>query len=224
MSSRDLKKRLLRLLAQENIQRVLPEITALEPKEIINPLFALLLSTDPLVKWHTVTAFGITVDNLARKDMDSARVIIRRLMWQLNDESGGIGWGCPEAMGDSLARNRELGQEYSQVLISYIMKDGNFLEHEPLQRGAVWAIGRLSETSPDLASPSIPHLLPFLQAQDPVARGLSAWALGLIGAKEALPSLSLLLDDGTSIEIYRDLKLQQTTVKELASEAIRAIG
>lgn len=25
--------------------------------------------------------------------MDSARIVMRRLMWSLNDESGGIGWG-----------------------------------------------------------------------------------------------------------------------------------
>jgi hypothetical protein len=43
---------------------------------------------------------GEVMAHLADKDMESARVIMRRLMWSLNDESGGIGWGAPEAMGE----------------------------------------------------------------------------------------------------------------------------
>jgi len=223
MRSRHIKKWLLTRLGQEDIQRALSEIMALKPEVVINPLFSLLLSTDPMVKWHTVTAFGLTVGRLAEKDMESARVIIRRLMWQLNDESGGIGWGCPEAMGESLARHRGIGQEYSKVLISYLAKDGNLLEHVPLQRGAIWAVGRLGESSPDLARPSVPHLLPLLNSQDPNARGLSAWALGLLGAKEALSNLYRLLHDQSFVEIYRDLKVQHVKVRDLALEAIQAM-
>ena len=43
---------------------------------------------------------GVVVAGLAEHDMESARVVMRRLMWNLNDESGGIGWSSPEAMGE----------------------------------------------------------------------------------------------------------------------------
>jgi len=58
--------------------------------------------------------------------MESARVIMRRLMWSLNDESGGIGWGAPEAMGEIMARHEQLTKEYSAILGSYIREDGKF--------------------------------------------------------------------------------------------------
>jgi len=51
---------------------------------------------------------GRVVSSLAEKDMESARVVMRRLMWNLNEESGGIGWGCPEAMGETMARSAPL--------------------------------------------------------------------------------------------------------------------
>jgi len=103
---------------------------------------------------------GAVVANLAEQDMESARVIMRRLMWSLNDESGGIGWGAPEAMGEIIASHDGLAKEYVSVLISYVWKEGNFLEYEPLQRGAVWGVGRVAQVRPELAQDAGPHLLP----------------------------------------------------------------
>ena len=62
---------------------------------------------------------GQVVSNLADTDMESARVIMRRLIWNLNDESGGIGWGSPEAMGDIMACHERLAGEYHRLLVSY---------------------------------------------------------------------------------------------------------
>jgi len=45
----------------------------------------------------------MVISNLTEKEMESARVIMRRLMWSLNDESGDIGWGAPEAMAEIIA-------------------------------------------------------------------------------------------------------------------------
>jgi len=36
-------------------------------------------------------------------------------MWSLNDESGGIGWGAPEAMGAIMARHTGLADEYANI-------------------------------------------------------------------------------------------------------------
>jgi len=85
---------------------------------------------------------------LADADMEAARVVMRRMIWQLNEESGGIGWGMPEAMGETMARHEGLAQEYAHMLVSYIQEDGNFLEHVPLQRGVLWGLGRLAQARP----------------------------------------------------------------------------
>jgi hypothetical protein len=120
ISGREFKKKVLELVSSNDFEQDLVALCNLPARKVINPLFSFLLSTDSKIKWATVTAFGAVVSNLAEQDMESARVIMRRLMWQLNDESGGIGWGCPEAIGEIIACHEGLAREYARVPISYI--------------------------------------------------------------------------------------------------------
>ena len=90
------------------------------PQKMINPLLCALFEPDEVLRWRVVRGVGITVSAMAEKDLESARVIMRRLMWSLNDESGGIGWGAPEAMGEIMAENETLASEYHRILVSYI--------------------------------------------------------------------------------------------------------
>jgi hypothetical protein len=76
---------------------------------------------------------------------------MRRMIWNLNDESGGIGWGSPETMGESMACHNRLAGEYHRILVSYIRPDGNFLEHPELQKGLLWGLARLAAVQPELA-------------------------------------------------------------------------
>ena len=144
-------------------------------------------------------------------------------MWSLNDESGGIGWGAPEAMGEIIASHEGLAKEYTNVLISYVREDGNFLEYEPLQRGAVWGIGRVAQARPHLVQDAIPHLLPYLESGDATVRGVAAWTVGLLGAKAARPQLEVLLGDEAEVPLYMDDRLMVRCVGDLAKEALAGI-
>jgi len=104
-------------------------------------------------------------------------------MWNLNDESGGIGWGSPEALGEIMARNGKLASEYAFLLISYINPDGNFIEHEMLQRGVLWGVGRLAGERPHLMRDALPFLPAYLKSADPTLRDLAARAIGLLSPK-----------------------------------------
>ncbi|NQU13513.1 MAG: HEAT repeat domain-containing protein [Desulfobacteraceae bacterium] len=220
MSSRQRKRKVLELLGSGDLDRALDSLCQMPARQIINPLLSFLVTTDPKIKWASVTAIGVVVANLADHDREDARVVMRRLMWQLNDESGGIGWGCPEAMGEIIACHAGLAGEFAEVLVSYVREDGNFLEYEPLQRGAVWGIGRVAQVDSHLVDDSIPHLLPFLKSPDAALRGLTAWALGLLGAQEAYLGIEGLLGDPSAVEIYRDRKLGVLPVMNLATEAL----
>jgi HEAT repeat protein len=219
-STRALKSKVLDLLRSDSFDQALSELSDLPARQVINPLISFLLSKDEVVKWRAVSALGHVVADLARKDMESARVVMRRLMWMLNDESGGIGWGAPEAMGEIVASHDGLAKEFAPVLISYAWEEGNYLEYEPLQRGAVWGLGRVAQKKPDIIRDAIPHLISFLVSPDATVRGLAAWALGLLRAEAARSRLEGLLDDDAEIPIYVDETLTRRRVSDLAKEAV----
>jgi hypothetical protein len=184
-----------------------------------------LYSSDDSKKWTAVTATGIYVSELAGKDLEAARNWMRRFMWQLNEESGNIGWGIPEVMGEIMARHEGLAKEFAPILVSYIREDGNFLEYEPMQRGVLWGIGRVAQHRPQIlrSLQTSSYLLPFLNSQDSIVRGLAAWVAGLIGAREMEEGLEILMNDSTSIQIFLNGALINVPVRELASEALNLI-
>ena len=193
-------------------------------RQVINPLISLFLSSDDLIRWRAVTAAGRVVAHLADHDTEGARVIMRRFMWMLNDESGGIGWGVPEAMGEAVARHDRLGEEFADLLVSYVCPDRNYLEYEALQRGALWAIGRVAEAKADLIREAKPCLLPHLNFDDPILKGVAARAAGLLGIDEGEHELRSLVDDHREIPLFVDDELTYPTVGSLAQEALSLIS
>ncbi|MDH3881837.1 MAG: hypothetical protein OES64_09810 [Desulfobacteraceae bacterium] len=223
ISSRQLKKEIQKLLLQKDLESGLAEIGRMPATKAINPLFSFLCSPDELLKWRAVTAMGQVVDRLADADMESARVIMRRYMWQLNDESGGIGWGCPEAMGEIMARNENIAGEFWRILISYIRPDGNFLEHEVLQRGVLWGVGRLAHARPQLLKASVDYLHPYMQTDDPHLRGLAAWAAGALRNNNTSALLNQLKADSAKLSVYHDGQIIRRSVGEIAKKALQMV-
>ncbi len=224
MSSRGLKQRVKDLLAADSFDAGLRELCMLQPRQVINPLFSFLVHSDEKLRWRAITAMGAVVENLARKDMEGARVIMRRLMWSLNDESGGIGWGAPEAMSEIMARHGGLAREYSHILISYMDDEGNFLEYEGLQRGVLWGLVRLARVWPQMVAGAGIHLEKYLESNDAIARGLAAWASGLLKVETVQPMLRSLVKDDSSVRLYIDNEFTEVRVRDLAERALRLLG
>ncbi len=218
---RALKREVRRLLEERSLDGALAELLRLPARQVVNPLISFFCSTDERLKWRAVTAVGAVVAQLFEHSPESARVVMRRLMWSLNDESGGIGWGAPEAMAEIMARSRPLAKEFSCLLISYLDPEGNYLEHESLQRGALWAAARLSRAHPDLMAPAARFLPPYLQSGDPVHRGLAARTAAALADRRLAPLLRSLVDDAEELSLYcPDGRLQTVSVAELAHEAL----
>ncbi|KAF5050849.1 HEAT-like repeat protein [anaerobic digester metagenome] len=223
---RELKRRIRDLLAGDGWEDGLTGLAELG-QQAVAPLFSALCSSSPLVRWRAVTAFGPVVAALAARTPEKARVVMRRFIWSLNDESGGIGWGAPEAMAEIMTQSPLVAAEYHNHVLAYIHEDhcrpDCYLEHAPLRRGAVWGVARLAQARPDLAVAAEPDLLCALGDCDAGIRGLAAWACGLLGLASALPQLEAMTADASALEIYRDRTLAETTVGALATEAITLI-
>jgi hypothetical protein len=220
MRHRDLKSKIHALLCQTETEGEWQALLNLPARQVVNPLFSLLYSGDELVKWRAVTALGLVTARLAEAEIEAARVVMRRLMWNLNDESGGIGWGSPEAMAEIMARCPRLAEEYACILISYADPAGNFLEHDLLQRGVLWGLGRLAETWPNLARPGGPFLFAYFSSTDPNLRGLAVWAAGQMADANLRGAIALLCSDPTQISLFLNGKLAFHPISHLAGMAL----
>ncbi len=223
MGIRTLKKEILDLLSTGDFRKNLGMFSNLPGRQAVNPLFSFFYHQDEIVRWHAVSAMGVVVSTMVDIDLESARNVMRRLIWNLNDESGGIGWGSPEAMGEITARHRQMADEFSKLLRSYIMPHGNFLEHEILQRGVLWGLARLAAARPGHVMAAGPFLFPFFKSRDPIHRGLSVLSSGAIKSRAATPYLKTMIDDDATIRIYDDLTFKTVSVGVLAAEALKKI-
>ncbi|MDY6879491.1 MAG: HEAT repeat domain-containing protein [Thermodesulfobacteriota bacterium] len=224
LSGREIKKQALKLLARHDHKEALGQLSDYPPDQLVNALFSFLYHTNDYIRWHAIAAMGLIVPKIADREMERARVIMRRLMWNLNDESGGIGWGSPEAMGEILACHEGLANEYVQVFLSYSREDGNYLEHPALQRGLLWGIGRLSRVRPYLIGEhAVSYLIPFLESEDGPVRGLAAWIMGIVKRENARPYLERLIGDNAEATFYDGQEVLTRRVTELAEEALAEI-
>ena len=204
----------------------LASVASLRPEKLIRPLFSCLCSCDHQVKWHAVSAMGQTIAILANQEMEAARVVMRRFMWMLNDESGGIGWGVPEAIGEVLACHGKLAEEYTHVLVSFMREDGFYLELETLQRGLLWGVAREAEVFPLhlRAKNAVLYIKHYLRSEDPEVIALACLALGRLGDHLDCPSLALFLEDQRVVSLYQDGKFLETTVGAMAWQARESLG
>lgn len=215
---------MLALLLVDDLAESMKELVLLPPRQTINPLISFLCHENEDVRWRSVTAIGRVTKELADQDLESARVVMRRLMWSLNEESGGIGWGAPEAMAEIMVSHDGLAQEYASIFLSYFDPRGNFLEYELLQRGLLWGLARLARVKPKLVAAVAPHLDYFLESSDATVRGLAAWAAGLVAAGGTRPRLSELLNDRSELRIFLDGRIIPCTVGNLAEKGLSALS
>lgn len=220
------RESILSCLAKEPLDAVLASVGQWPPRRVVSKLIGCLYNPDEKIRWHAVSALGATVAALAQEDRESARTMVRRLMWSLNDESGGVGWGAPEALGEIMARHEGLACEYVRILTAYMAPGGCYLAFPALQRGLMWAIGRVGQVRPGLlAEAGATALLPpYLDSADPEVRGLAARALGLLGAEAAGERLASLTGDAVAFTLYDGGNLATVTVGELAASALELIG
>lgn len=219
------RRQVRQLLQAQDCGQALDELQGLPAERTLKHLHACLPSLDSSLKWRAIHALGLVVRGLAARDLEAAREFARRLLWALNEESGAMPWGVAEALGEILAQAPALAREYAGQLVCQVWPEGSLAEFKPLQRGAVWALGRLAQAQPDLlrGQRAMELLLPLLDSPDAGVRGLAAWALGWLGARQAWDKLAQMGQDAGPVELGQDGETVQTTVAALAAQALSRV-
>lgn len=183
---RECKGQLKEWLSREDWESTTAVLDAMDDKTAVGPLFSFLLLGEPMAQ-RAAVALGLVVARMAQQSPESARNIVRRCMWHMNEDSGNIGWGIPEAFAEILVRSPVLFREFHRVLISYIIRTGksdNYCDYAPLRRSCYGAVSRLALAEPQLAPLVRPHLEQGLQDADASCREQAAWALAQLDKKE----------------------------------------
>ena len=177
-------------------------------------LMGLLFDPDPLVRWRAIEGIGQVAAIFAKTDRERVREMIRRLMWLMNDESGGLVWNAPEAVGMVLIRLPDLVNEYGRILASHI-------HEEPFERGTHWALSQIVPMRPAPFADMTDELAAALKDPDPYIRAYALPAL-LALSPGATDRAAPLLDDTTSLRIWDPEQgdLRETTVGTMARQAI----
>lgn len=228
---RRLKPVIMDVLRLDTEDEALQRLAEYDAGQIVGPLFAMLLAPDDDVRWRAVTGLGATVARMAEEHMEDARVVMRRFMWHMNEESGNVGWGIPESMGEAMARHERLADEYYKKLSSYVqcpdctVGDDNFLDHPPLRIGVYWGLARLAEVRPELAGFAEGDLVRSLASEDgPLAQALIARTCGLAGVQGAAAQLEVLTASDAPVEMYAAWYRKATTLGTVAREALSALS
>ena len=149
----------------------------------------------------------------AQTDAEPVRKIIRTLLWNMNDESGGLIWNGGEAIGAILVRLPALIDEYGRILAS-------FIHEEPFERGTHWALTWIAPLRPEVFVDVTDQIAKAQTDPDPHIRAFAFKTLLALRSDAKKPADSIFQDE-TQIEFY-DLhtgQLTTTTVARFARDA-----
>lgn len=213
-----MKAQLRHLLEKADFQSI-TRLAGQHPR-VLSFLTALTYDHDPQISWRAVEAIGLAAARVADNDPERVRIHLRRMQWLLNDESGGIGWRLPEAMGEIIRNRPDRFREFVPIVISlFDMEEEDVVRFRP---GILWAVGRLGQVIPQDVRPAIPWIVPCLNDPNPQTRGMAVWCLGQFRAVEHLAPAAALLEDNRPVQFYSGGQLTRTTVANLARAALAA--
>jgi HEAT repeat protein len=190
-------------------------------KRVLGTLVSLTFDPDPVVGWRAVEAMGVAAERIAQEDPEAVREHLRKLVWLLSEESGGICWRAPEAMAEIVSRQPVLFADFIPIVVHLIQETAEEdLGH--FRAGMLWAIGRLGAVGAGEARAVLPVVLAALEHADPQVRGTAVWALGRIGRADTLAERRhLIVDDGV-VALYEDGEIGRHTVAEI-TRRVRAV-
>jgi len=184
-------------------------------RRTLSLLMSLTYDPDELVAWRAAEAMGVAAGVILETDPEFVRGVLRRLMWSLNDESGGIGWKSPQAMGAMVAARPDELAEFAPILVSLFE-----IEEETFRPGTLWAVARVAARAPHAMASAAPWALQHLRADDAETRAYACLCVGQMGLQEAAPALRALVRDEAPTRLYRVGALQERTVGEAAALAL----
>ncbi|MGE4520110.1 MAG: DVU0298 family protein [Desulfobacteraceae bacterium] len=223
MSYKKLKNLIKDKIQTKTPDQALSDFKGYKFKQLTGPLKGLLFDSDPLIRFRASELMGLIAGKAAEENIEQVRDLMRQLMWNLNEESGGIGWGSVEAMAETASNNKKIFDEFHKIIISYSdPASSSFLDHEDLHPGAAWAVGRLLKEAPEKGVYAQYVIKVLLKHNDPQVRGCGLWAVSHLKDLSGIESfVSMLRDDNKRYFFYEDGVLKTALISETAEKIMQ---
>lgn len=211
-----LKQTILHSLEANDLEAVVALAT--ENRKVLSQLVRMAYDKETLVGWRAIKAIGLVAGELVKTDDEFLRVTIRKLLWSLSDESGGIGWSAPEILGEIVSADPK---RFSDIipLISEVYK----VEEKVFRPGILYALGRIAEVDPALVMPFIDVIEQALSDENPLTRVHALMAIKTLKDKLGRDDwerfsgkIKSLLSDKAEVWLYEKDSFVGVQVKEVA--------
>jgi hypothetical protein len=182
----------------------------------LSALMSLTYDKRSEITWKAIEAIGPIVNRITERSYDSGREIVRRLIWSITEESGGIGWSALEMLGEIVKNCPGRFDDLIPIIREYY-------EEEIFRPGVLYAIRRIGERDPGLLEEIGGLLEEALKDKDPYIRAQALMCLGVLEfpeKKELMMSdlLKKLSDDDSSVWLFRLGEMGKYKIGQIARE------
>jgi hypothetical protein len=176
--------------------------------QALRTLQPFLYADDALLAWRAVEAVGRAA---GAAGTDAARELLRRTLWLMNDESGGVLWRGPEVVGAVLAHVPGVPDDFVALLAGH-------LDEAPFRVGALWGLWRTACARAAAVAAVAGDVAVSLADTDAAVRGHAALVVRMAGGSAADDRLAALARDPSPLAFFdpRSGALRVTTVADVA--------
>jgi hypothetical protein len=214
----ELKKRIVRALETNDYETV--RTFALQSRKVFSVLVRLAYDKTTLIGWRAIKAIGQVSSLYVRNNYDFLRDAIRKLLWSLSDESGGIGWSAPEILGEIVSADPG---KMSDVIP--LIADIFTIEERVFRPGVLYALKKISEARPESIVPFESLVILGLVEHDPLARIYALELVCLLKERfnsdlleEVISKVENLKRDVAVTWVYRNDGFEDLEVREIAEK------
>ncbi|MDY0131584.1 MAG: hypothetical protein RBR53_02850 [Desulforegulaceae bacterium] len=223
MNYKKLKKLIKTKIESAPPSEAVKELNSFKFKQLAGPLKGLLFDPDPLIKFRASELLGLLAKDAAEENIEQVRDLMRQLMWNLNEESGGIGWGSVEAMAEIASNNKKILNEFFKIIISYSDPlSSSFLDHEALHPGAAWAVGKILKETQEIDHYTKYVTKVLLDHKNPQVKGCALWGVSHLSDISGIDqSIKDLEKSNESFDLYKNSRIETLSLTEMAEQILK---
>jgi hypothetical protein len=214
------KEDLDRLIAEGDRAALLEAVRAgRKSGRLVRRITSRLCATDPVQKWQAVFAMG-AVCSAGGLKTEQIEDRIKRFLWAMNDESGAVPFGVPEALGEVLAARPEFQPQCLPILVSFLVHEDLF-QTGPILAGAIWALGRVGIPDEEERDRALPGFRAALKSEDPNLSGTALWSAARLRLVSSLrEEIGALIESDRTVWLLSGDEICERRLADLAREAL----